>query len=1619
MAKGAKQETRKTVWRGISVKAETRPSQESGRTSVSWDRPPLSPLAQQEHVSEIKSPLTEDSLEEPSSSVSSIHSSSHSSSRKERLAGLGSLTKTVERSKSALERKERKEREKQERQERKDQEKLEKQRKEQQKKELKEQAKLLKEQERKDRKSKTRSSLFSRSVKSNEPLKIDIISNGNVEDKPKSPLERRSLLSFGRHSLASLASKPSNASTTDVVVSESTQDVPESSQDDMPKEIDTDDDSGSEEFVDVDSQISIHSNTSTSSAPHDMASDVQQQQQQAPSLPQHSPPRAPTLLEHLQQQTHLTSSHDSANSSTSSITSSNSKHSATNSSMLFILNSLQDVGRDIEDDDLLDDLAENKMKETQRQQRQSRHQKSTSLGQHQFDQHIQELEIMGSDSFLPVPQQSHRHTKSFGDIDRLSMDSYHSTYQQQHYSPSLSGQRLSRCSSTSSYDTVAEPHIVDPTISPHYEITAITEEDLNNATLVKTAVPSQMETDLTTDGNIISSNDTHSIFHNTDNNSFKSADIPSDVAIDEVGEKGCTLEEGTVEDGGINQVDQTISNIETEESQSAVPHLAVETDTAASQSTVDTDTTEAQSAALQPSVDKETAEYQLVVDTETTDLQLLKETDTDTTRSTVDTETTEPQSAALQPPVGKEIAETADLQLPKETDTNTTQLIVDKEIAESQLVVDTETADLQLPKETDTDTTRSTVDTETTEPQSAAFQPSVDKEIAESQLVVDTETADLQLAVDTAPQSAAPQPVVDIDIDTETPQPAVDSETSQPQSVALQPSADKKTANPQLAVGADTATPHSTVDTETTEPQSVALQLTIDTEGKDGSPTDIDRLLNAKTDDRQQIEDQSTVKTPSTINNTNLDKTVGEHMTDIMDDTTTLDNSNHESPLLITTSCAIPSTPPGTVNERTATFYSDRPTSPSINRSPSSSIAAAAAITASKRSSLMSTKRSSTPSISTLLEQHSPGHLESPLGYFSTTSTPIGSSMYRSDSNLSKDKSAIEDGIAPNFLDPREQEEADQPIRQGMNYLFGNKFTKAMSIFKSKAESEPLHALGLGSMLFLKVITYNEHDVDQAMESLNHSYTIASAQADLSKVEKSFDDTFSSHFSSLMANTDVDGGRSSTKSFTANGVLRAQVIQAESCLLMGILQLTQETMTGYLKCGLNFRKACASYSLVWKEYLMMGDQVTQWMDQDTALAVQFGVGTLHLLLSSLPDKIVKIFPGLVWKKDRALGLTLLKSVMTGKGTRSSFGSLILLSYYSLLSSLVPSIYAQESIQPTIECLVAAQKSHPKSCFFLYYAARISRVARNVGLSTQSFTMATTSTRKAAWAEVAMKHTVAYEVGLNHAMQLDWDTSAAYFEQLCCARDWSPAFCQYFVGACYEMLGQRQEAKDAFDEVPVLSHQQHHRKSLLDNYVQCKVERYQDHDYRDLDSSLPGLELLLLLNAFASMEDTYLKRCLEMVQETLQLIKIGGMVDDNSDDDESSDGSDYDNNNNNNNASDHAMVARYGTLLLIKCAVLNALSRYHECIPDLDWLMAKKHRLESEDWLLPFVYWETGVTYWGMGEQQKSQDLWQLALSYTRYDFEFRMASRIHLAMVKCDELGLPAPIHSVHGRKRI
>ena len=265
------------------------------------------------------------------------------------------------------------------------------------------------------------------------------------------------------------------------------------------------------------------------------------------------------------------------------------------------------------------------------------------------------------------------------------------------------------------------------------------------------------------------------------------------------------------------------------------------------------------------------------------------------------------------------------------------------------------------------------------------------------------------------------------------------------------------------------------------------------------------------------------------------------------------------------------------------------------------------------------------------------------------------------------------------------------------------------------------------------------------------------------------------------------------------------------------------------------------------------------------------------------------------------------------------------------------------MSPAIECLLDAQSSHPNSCFFLFFAARIARVAKNLPLSTQSFTFASESSR-GEWAEVAMKQMSDYEIGFNLALQLDWQGAAGYFEQLSQEKYWSPAFSKYFVGAAYEMVGLRTEAILCFAEVSQLA-QKGERVTYIDSYVQKKVEFFQKSGYQDMDFSLPGLEIILVMNAFEYMEPEALEKCLELVQHTLEMVYEREKVE-------------Y-------NIRLRELVPatnppdffdQRAVLLLTKASILNSLGRYNETIAHLNWVLDHKEHIKEESWVVPFTYW---------------------------------------------------------------
>ncbi|KAI8986389.1 hypothetical protein BDB01DRAFT_785466 [Pilobolus umbonatus] len=614
------------------------------------------------------------------------------------------------------------------------------------------------------------------------------------------------------------------------------------------------------------------------------------------------------------------------------------------------------------------------------------------------------------------------------------------------------------------------------------------------------------------------------------------------------------------------------------------------------------------------------------------------------------------------------------------------------------------------------------------------------------------------------------------------------------------------------------------------------------------------------------------------------------------------------------------------------------------------------------------------------------------------------------------------DAVRANNKPPRAQEKYDADMLTGMGLFFNNQFSEAKAIFETKAREDPLYSFGLAAMSFIKAITsYNPKDVESALAKLTETYLFADSQIEAASAKKPLKDTVSHYFTNLMGTNPTHlptNTRALTKyelqdqCFISNGALRAHVIKAECSLLMAIVFLSMETAVGYIKAGLNLRRAYNSYSLVWQEYKRMGQDFNKYMDQDTISAIQFGIGSVHLLLSSLPPKILKIVSAFGWAADKHLGFALLKLCLEGKRIRSPLASLMLLSYYVTLTSYAPQILTQELIQPAIECLLDAQHSYPNSAFFLYFAGRVSRLARNLPLSTQSFVY-TYEVSQGDWAETTMGLLATFEIAFNSAMGLDWASAAIRVLELQSKYN-SPSFLKYFYGTCMEMLGNRTDAILSFAEAPGLVEKR--RKTQIEQFVMSRVAFFEISGYQDLDFSLPALEILYTWNTFPCMTQPVLETCLELIETTLERIyerekleydiRTVELVP---------------------NTATPDYYDQRGVLLLMKASIFNALGRFTEGIVHINWIVDHKDKFKNTNWIVPFAYWESGNICWGTEDYKRARMLWENTLVYSGYDFEFRLATRLNLAIQHAIELGVPeTPSNksdgkgkTTHGRKRM
>ncbi|KAG1381177.1 hypothetical protein G6F61_003395 [Rhizopus arrhizus] len=552
----------------------------------------------------------------------------------------------------------------------------------------------------------------------------------------------------------------------------------------------------------------------------------------------------------------------------------------------------------------------------------------------------------------------------------------------------------------------------------------------------------------------------------------------------------------------------------------------------------------------------------------------------------------------------------------------------------------------------------------------------------------------------------------------------------------------------------------------------------------------------------------------------------------------------------------------------------------------------------------------------------------------------------------------------------------------------------------------------LGSMAFLKAVMTLDHQVTKdAINTLTATYQIANTQIERA-TKRNIGNTVTQYFSacrqymrlSKAVPTHIKPANPKHLEMhrvepLSNGILRAHVVKAEACLQIAVLYLLQENISGYIKCGLNLRRAYASYSIAWQEYKRMGQLHNEYIDRDTISGIQFGIGSVHLILSSLPQKVLQAIAAFGWTPDKHLGFVLLKLCLENRRARSPMASIMLLAYYTTLTSICPQLLVNEYTQPAIETLLDAQSIYPNSAIFLYFAGRTSRLARNLALSSQSFLYAK-EISKNEWAEVETFHMCSYEISLNHMMNNEWKEANDIFNVLYKDRYWSQAIFRYLSGACLEMMGERTQAILAFAEVPALIKQQQYKNtsaSTTEHYILNKIKLLQSSGYQDMDLTLCALEYLYLMNAIEFMGTQQLELNLELVDYALSRVLETEKLEYNIRMKE---------------LLPETPLSQYedqrGLLLLLKISLLNAMGRFQESVMHLNWIIDHKSKIVADKWIIPHAFWEAGITSWNLDQKSQSLSFWEIALKHTNYDFEHRLSMKVNLAMKHAQGLGICA-----------
>ncbi|CAL4075397.1 unnamed protein product, partial [Meganyctiphanes norvegica] len=374
------------------------------------------------------------------------------------------------------------------------------------------------------------------------------------------------------------------------------------------------------------------------------------------------------------------------------------------------------------------------------------------------------------------------------------------------------------------------------------------------------------------------------------------------------------------------------------------------------------------------------------------------------------------------------------------------------------------------------------------------------------------------------------------------------------------------------------------------------------------------------------------------------------------------------------------------------------------------------------------------------------------------------------------------------------------------NYFFNNRFEEARALMRPWAHKSMYHALGYGTFMYLQAImTFDPKDVEIAIDTLKQSVDVCNKFRRKTNITDSMVKMVKKPDYNAYTKTEI----------------HAELCFAETLLLRSVLSFMEdETLISFLKGGMKIRECYKSYKECW--YILEGRDWSNDPDKKHfESGVRMGVGTFNLMISQMPQKVLKLLEFVGFSGNKTLGLSELEKGFALEGSmRQVLCALVLLGYHLIGTYVLGT--SEGNLVLTQKIIDNQMQLYPNGAWFLFFKARQAFVQGEFDEAVEIYTKSWNSQHE--WTQ--FHHLCFWELMWCNIFRLNYKEAEKFASHLLTESKWSKCTYAYQKACCMIMRKdeltreEKAELADTMRNVPGLK-QRIAGKSLPVEKFACK------------------------------------------------------------------------------------------------------------------------------------------------------------------------------------------------------